>query len=126
MPGKLEGRITLVTGGNSGIGLATAQRFVKEGAFVYITGRRQAERDKAVARIGDQAKAVRTDSSNLADLDRLFEQIKKEQGYLDVLFVNAGCGSLAPLGSITEAQYDQTCDTNVKSLRVPISRQETN
>src|SRR5207302_6493476 len=106
MAGKLEGKIALVTGGSSGIGLATAQNFVKEGAFVYITGRRQAELDKAVKAIGLQVKAVRADSSSLADL--LFAQIKQEKGRLDVVFANAGGGSLAPLGSITEELYDQT------------------
>ena len=91
MAGKLEGKIALVTGGSSGIGLATAQNFVKEGAFVYITGRRQSELDKAVKAIGGtQVKAVRADSSNLADLDRLFAQIKQEKGRLDVVFANAG------------------------------------
>src|ERR1700730_11529140 len=116
MAGKLEGKIALVTGGSSGIGLATAQNFVKEGAFVYITGRRQAELDKAVKAIGSQVKAVRADSANLADLDRLFAQIKQEKGRLDVVFANAGGGSLAPLGTITEELYDQTFNTNVKGL----------
>ena len=117
MAGKLEGKIALVTGGSSGIGLATAQRFAKEGAFVFITGRREAELEKAVASIGaDKAKAIRADASNLADLDRLYEEIKKDKGRLDVLFVNAGGGSFAPLGSITEEHYDQTFNLNVKGV----------
>jgi len=123
MAGKLEGKIALVTGGSSGIGLATAQRFVKEGAYVYITGRRQAELDKAVKTIGGaQVKAVRADSSNLPDLDRLFDQIKKEKGRLDVVFANAGGGSLAPLGAITEEQYDQTFNINVKGLLFTVQK----
>jgi NAD(P)-dependent dehydrogenase (short-subunit alcohol dehydrogenase family) len=122
MAGKLEGKIALVTGGSSGIGLATAQNFVKEGAFVYITGRRQAELDKAVKAIGSQVKAVRADSSNLADLDRLFAQIKQEKGRLDVVFANAGGGSLAPLGTITEELYDQTFNTNVKGVLFTVQK----
>ncbi|SFR96665.1 NAD(P)-dependent dehydrogenase, short-chain alcohol dehydrogenase family [Granulicella pectinivorans] len=116
MAGKLEGKIALVTGGNSGIGLATAKRFVDEGAFVYITGRRQPELDAAVAAIGRQVKAVRADASKLADLDALFAQIKQEKGRLDVVFVNAGGGTFAPLGSITEEHFDQIFNTNVKGL----------
>jgi len=123
MAGKLEGKIALVTGGSSGIGLATAQRFAKEGAFVFITGRREAELEKAVASIGaDQAKAIRADASNLADLDRLYEEIKKDKGRLDVLFVNAGGGSFAPLGAITEEHYDQTFNTNVKGVLFTVQK----
>jgi NAD(P)-dependent dehydrogenase (short-subunit alcohol dehydrogenase family) len=123
MAGKLEGKIALVTGGSSGIGLATAQRFAKEGAFVFITGRRESELEKAVASIGaDKAKAIRADASNLADLDRLYEEIKKDKGRLDVLFVNAGGGSFAPLGSITEEHYDQTFNTNVKGVLFTVQK----
>jgi NAD(P)-dependent dehydrogenase (short-subunit alcohol dehydrogenase family) len=123
MAGKLEGKIALVTGGSSGIGLATAQSFVKEGAFVYITGRRQAELDKAVKTIGGtQVKAVRADSASLADLDGLFAQIKQEKGRVDVVFANAGGGSLAALGSITEEQYDQTFNTNVKGVLFTVQK----
>lgn len=122
MSGKLEGKIALITGGSSGIGLATALRFVKEGAYVYITGRRQAELDKAVAAIGDHAQAVRADVSKLKDLDRLFEQIKQEKGRLDVLFANAGGGSFAPLGSITEQHVDEILDTNVKGLLFTVQK----
>jgi NAD(P)-dependent dehydrogenase (short-subunit alcohol dehydrogenase family) len=116
MAGKLEGKIALVSGGSSGIGLATAQRFVKEGAYVYITGRRQAELDKAVKTIGGQVKAVRADASSLKDLDKLFAQIKQEKGRLDIVFANAGGGSFAPLGTITEEHYNQIFDTNVKGV----------
>ncbi len=122
MPGKLEGKIALITGGNSGIGLATAQRFVKEGAYVYITGRRQPELDQAVKTIGSNVTAVRGDASNLADLDKLFAQIKREKGRLDIVFANAGGGSFAPLGSITEEQYDQTFNTNVKGLLFTVQK----
>jgi NAD(P)-dependent dehydrogenase (short-subunit alcohol dehydrogenase family) len=123
MAGKLEGKIALVTGGSSGIGLATAQRFVKEGAFVYITGRRQAELDKAVKIIGGtQVKAVRADASSLSDLDTLFAQIKQDKGRVDVVFANAGGGSFAPLGAITEAHYDQIFNTNVKGVLFTVQK----
>lgn len=123
MAGKLDGKIAVVTGGSSGIGLATAQSFVKEGAYVYITGRRQAELDKAIQIIGaSKAKAVQADASKLGDLDKLFEQIKKEKGHVDVLFANAGGGSLVPLGSITEEHYDQTFNTNVKGVLFTVQK----
>jgi NAD(P)-dependent dehydrogenase (short-subunit alcohol dehydrogenase family) len=123
MAGKLEGKIALVTGGSSGIGLATAQSFIHEGAFVYITGRRQSELDKAVKAIsGTQLKAVRADASSLSDLDRLFEQIKREKGRLDIVFANAGGGSFAPIGSITEELYQQTFDTNVKGVLFTVQK----
>jgi NAD(P)-dependent dehydrogenase (short-subunit alcohol dehydrogenase family) len=122
MSGRLEGKIALVTGGNSGIGLATAQRFAKEGAFVFITGRRQEELHKAVAIIGSQAEGVRADVSNMADLDWLFKQIDKQKGRLDVLFANAGGGSFAPLGSITEEHYDGIFNTNVKGLLFTVQK----
>jgi NAD(P)-dependent dehydrogenase (short-subunit alcohol dehydrogenase family) len=123
MAGKLEGKIALVTGGSSGIGLATTQLFVKEGAHVYITGRRQSELDKAVKSIGAKhVTAVRGDASNLDDLDRLFAQIKQEKGRLDVVFANAGGGSFAPLGAITEELYDQTFNTNVKGVLFTVQK----
>src|ERR1700747_1877181 len=123
MAGKLEGKVALVTGGSSGIGLATAQRFVKEGAYVYITGRRQSELDKAVKTIGGtQVKAVRADASSLTDLDKLFTQIKQEEGRLDVVFANAGGGSFAPLGAITEEHYDQIFNTNVKGVLFTVQK----
>src|ERR1700761_8189267 len=98
--GKLQGKVAVITGGSSGIGLATAKRFVAEGAYVFITGRRQAELDAAVAAIGDNVTGVRSDVSNLADLDRLFEIVKAERQRIDVLFTNAGGGEFAPLGAI--------------------------
>src|SRR5438309_8577265 len=100
--GKLEGKIALVTGGNSGIGLATAKQFVNEGAYVFITGRRDAELAAAVKEIGRNVTGVQGDVSNLSDLDRLFAQIKQEKGKLDILFANAGIGKIAPFGTITE------------------------
>lgn len=122
MADKLKGKIALVTGGNSGIGLATAQEFVSEGAFVYITGRRQPELDQAVKAIGGNAVAVRADVSNLADLDRLYAQIKEEKGRLDVVFANAGVGSFAPLGSISEDEYDRTFNINVKGVLFTVQK----
>ena len=114
--GKLDGKIALVTGGNSGIGLATAQRFVAEGAHVYITGRRQSSLDDAVKQIGSNVTAVQGDVSNLADLDKLFAQIQSEQGRLDILFANAGAGEFVTLGHYTEEHFDKTFNTNVKGL----------
>lgn len=112
--GKFEGKIALVTGGTSGIGLATAQKFVNEGAYVYITGRRQNELDKAVNQIGKNVTDVQGDISKLEDLDKLYDIIKQEKGKLDILFANAGIGNFLPLGEITEEQVDRTFDINVK------------
>jgi NAD(P)-dependent dehydrogenase (short-subunit alcohol dehydrogenase family) len=119
---KLDGKIALVTGGTSGIGLATAQRFVAEGAYVFITGRRQSALDEAVQTIGRNVSAVQADASNLDDLDRLYATIEREKGRLDVLFVNAGGGTLAPLGSITEEHFDTIFDTNVKGLLFTVQK----
>ncbi len=114
---KLAGKIALITGGNSGIGLATAKRFVAEGAYVFITGRRQESLDAAVQEIGEgSVTAVQADSSQLADLDRLYATIQEQKGRLDVVFANAGGGSLAPLGQISEEQFDTTFATNVKGV----------
>lgn len=112
--GKFEGKVALVTGGTSGIGLATAQKFVNEGAYVYITGRRQNELDKAVNQIGKNVTGVQGDISKLEDLDKLYDIIKQEKGKLDILFANAGIGNFLPLGRITEEQVDRTFDINVK------------
>ncbi len=123
MAGKLEGKIALITGGSSGIGLATAQEFVKQGAYVYITGRRKAELDKAVKAIGEKhVTAVQADASKLPDLDRLIDKIKAEKGRLDVVFANAGGGEFAPLGAITEEHYDKTFNTNVKGLLFTVQK----
>jgi NAD(P)-dependent dehydrogenase (short-subunit alcohol dehydrogenase family) len=114
--GKLEGKIALVTGGNSGIGLATAKQFVGEGAYVFITGRRDPELAAAVKEIGQNVTPVRGDASKLDDLDRLFEQVKREKGRLDVVFANAGTAQLAPLEKITEEHFDAIFDVNVKGV----------
>lgn len=113
---RLEGKTAVVTGGGSGIGLGAAKRFIEEGAFVYIFGRRQDVLDAALAQLGPNARAVRGSVTELADLDRLFETVKAERGGLDVLFANAGTGSFAPLGEITPEHYDQNFDVNVKGL----------
>ena len=119
---KLEGKIALVTGGSSGIGLATAKQFVVEGAYVYITGRRQTELDAAVEAIGKNVTGIQSDVSKLEDLDRLYAAIEQEKGHLNVLFANAGGGQIAPLGSITEAHFDQTFNTNVKGLLFTVQK----
>lgn len=120
--GKLDGKIALVTGGNSGIGLATAKRFVQEGAYVFITGRRQANLDEAVKQIGRNATGVQGDVAKLADLDRLFEQIKKEKGRLDIVFANAGIAKFAPFGSVDEEHFDSIFGTNVKGLLFSVQK----
>jgi NAD(P)-dependent dehydrogenase (short-subunit alcohol dehydrogenase family) len=120
--GKLEGKVAVITGGNSGMGLATAQRFVAEGAYVFITGRRQAELDKAVKQIGRNVTGVRGDVSNLADLDRLYATVKEKKGVIDVLFANAGIGSFAPIGSITEEHFDGMFGINVRGLLFSVQK----
>ncbi len=110
MPKKLEGKIALVTGGSTGIGLGSAKELVAQGAYVYITGRRQAALDEAVKAIGSNITAIRADSSKLADLDAVYEQIRKEKGRVDIVFANAGGGEFVPIGSITEEHYDNTFD----------------
>jgi NAD(P)-dependent dehydrogenase (short-subunit alcohol dehydrogenase family) len=119
---RLEGKVAVVTGGNSGIGLATARRFAAEGAHVFITGRRQAELDAAVKQIGRQATGVQGDVANLTDLDRLYAAVKQEQGRIDILFANAGGGALAPLGAITEEHFDKTFGVNVKGLLFTVQK----
>ena len=114
--GKLEGKIALITGGNSGIGLATAKQFVNEGAYVFITGRRDPELAAAVKEIERSVTGVQGDVSNLGDLDRLFAQIRREKGKLDIVFANAGIAKYAPFGSITEDLYDSIFDINVRGL----------
>ena len=120
--GKLDGKIALVTGANSGIGLATAKRFVNEGAFVFITGRRDAQLSAAAREIGKNVVAVPGDVSNLGDLDRLFARIKQDKGRLDVLFANAGSAKLAPLGTITEEFYESIFSVNVKGLLFTVQK----
>jgi NAD(P)-dependent dehydrogenase (short-subunit alcohol dehydrogenase family) len=120
--GKLERKIALVTGGNSGIGLATARQFVHEGAYVYITGRRDAELAEAVKQIGENVTGVHGDVSNVADLDRLFAQIKRERGKLDIVFANAGVARYAALGAISEEFFDSIFDTNVKGVLFTVQK----
>ena len=120
---RLEGKVAVITGGNSGIGLATARRFAEEGAHVFITGRRQNELDAAVRQIGKQATGVQGDVSNLADLDRLYATVKREKGRIDVVFANAGAGdALAPLGAISEELFDTTFSRNVKGLLFTVQK----
>jgi NAD(P)-dependent dehydrogenase (short-subunit alcohol dehydrogenase family) len=120
--GKLDGKVALVTGGNGGIGLATAKRFVREGAYVFITGRRDAELSAAVKEIGNNVTAVQGDVSILSDLDRLFAQIKRDKGKLDIVFANAGVARYAPIGSITEELYDSIFNTNVKGMLFTVQK----
>jgi len=120
--GKLEGKIALITGGNSGIGLATAKRFVNEGAYVFTTGRRDAALAGAVREIGKNVTGVQGDVSNLDDLDRLFAQIKWEKGKLDIVFANAGIAKFARLGTITEEHYNSIFDINAKGLLFTVQK----
>src|SRR6202158_1913899 len=119
---KLEGKVAVITGGNSGIGLATAQRFVAEGAYVFIAGRRQDELNKAVATLSSGVTGVQGDISNLDDLDRLFATVQAEKGHGDVLFANAGIGNLSPLGAISEEQFDKVFDVNVKGTLFTVQK----
>ena len=112
----LEGKIAVITGGSSGIGLATAKRFVKEGAYVFITGRRQAELDKAVAEIGANVTAVQGDASNLDDLDRLYKEVAAKKGKLHVLFANAGTVEPKPTPAVSPDHYDKTFDINARGV----------
>src|ERR1700728_916609 len=114
--GKRQGKSALVTGGTSGIGLATAKRFVSEGAYVFITGRREAELAAAIKEVGNDVTAIRGDVSNLGDLDRLFAQIKQEKGRLDIVFANAGTAKYAALDAITEELYESIFSINVKGV----------
>jgi NAD(P)-dependent dehydrogenase (short-subunit alcohol dehydrogenase family) len=113
---KLEGRVAVITGGSSGIGLATAKRFVDEGAHVVITGRREKELKEAATSIRRNVTTVVGDVSRLEDLDRLFAVVKEKHGHIDILFANAGAGTIAPLAVATEAHFDQTFDVNVKGM----------
>lgn len=123
MAGKLSGKVALITGGNSGIGLATARRFVEEGAqHVFITGRRQNELDAAVQQIGRDVTGIQGDVANLADLDRLYAVIGQQQGRLDILFANAGVAENAPLGAISEEHYDRIFNINVKGVLFTVQK----
>lgn len=122
MSNKLAGKVALITGGTTGIGLASAQEFAAQGATVFITGRRQAELDAAVASIGASATGIQGDVSNFDDLDRIFAVIKDKAGHLDVVFANAGGGDMLPLGSITEEHFDRIFDINVKGTLFTVQK----
>ncbi|HEV2802256.1 MAG TPA: glucose 1-dehydrogenase [Pyrinomonadaceae bacterium] len=122
MSQKLAGKIALVTGGSSGLGLATAKRFVAEGAHVFITGRRQAELDDAARELGDGATAIRSDISSLPDLDRLFAAIREQTGRLDILFANAGLGEFTLLEQVTEEHFDRIFGVNVKGTLFTVQK----
>jgi NAD(P)-dependent dehydrogenase (short-subunit alcohol dehydrogenase family) len=122
MMSKLQGKIAVITGGNSGIGLATAAEFVAEGAYVFITGRRQKELDAAVALIGRNVSAVQGDVSKLADLDRLYAQVTKEKGRVDIVFANAGIGLPVPIEQITEQNFDQVFNVNLRGLLFTVQK----
>src|ERR1700674_1773606 len=122
MKKRLEGKTAVITGGTDGIGLATGKLFVKEGAYVFITGRRQKELDEAVKAIGSNVSGIQGDVSNLSDLDRLFAQIKREKGKLDIVFANAGVAKLAPLGTISEEHFDLLFNSNVKGLLFTVQK----
>jgi NAD(P)-dependent dehydrogenase (short-subunit alcohol dehydrogenase family) len=119
---KLAGKVAVITGGNSGMGLATAQRFVTEGARVFITGRRHDALDAAVRQIGGNVTGVQGDVANLADLDRLYARVKDEAGHVDILFANAGIGAGTPLGAITEQEFDRIFNINVKGVLFTVQK----
>ena len=120
--GKLNGKVALVTGGNSGIGLATAKQFAVEGAYVFISGRRESNLARAVQEIGENVTSIQGDVSEPADLDRLFSQIKKEKGHLDIVFANAGVARYGQLGEITEELYDSIFEINVKGVLFTVQK----
>jgi NAD(P)-dependent dehydrogenase (short-subunit alcohol dehydrogenase family) len=121
---RLKDKVAVITGGNSGIGLATAQRFVAEGAYVFITGRRQSELDAAVKQIGENnnISGIHGDVSNMADLDRLYDVVEEQKGSIDILFANAGVSEFAPLGKITEEHFDKIFSINVKGLLFTVQK----
>jgi NAD(P)-dependent dehydrogenase (short-subunit alcohol dehydrogenase family) len=122
MSQKLAGKVAVITGGSSGIGLATAKRFVNEGAYVFITGRRMGELDAAVTDIGRNVTGVQSDVSKPADIDKLYTAVKEQKGKLDIVFANAGTGEFAPLGQITEDHFDKQFNVNVKGLLFTVQK----
>lgn len=122
MRGKLQNKVAVITGGTSGIGLASARLFAEEGAYVFIMGRRQKELDEAVSSIGRDVVGVRGDVTNLADLDRLYETVKTRKGRIDIIFANAGVGEAAVLEQVTETQYHKQFDTNVKGVLFTVQK----
>jgi NAD(P)-dependent dehydrogenase (short-subunit alcohol dehydrogenase family) len=122
MMGKLQGKVAIITGATEGIGLATARLFVREGAYVFITGRRQKELDEAVKTIGSNATGVQGDVSNLADLDRLYEAVGKVKGRVDIIFANAGVGEFVPVGKVSEEHFDKIFNINVKGALFTVQK----
>ncbi|WP_105648751.1 SDR family NAD(P)-dependent oxidoreductase [Cronobacter dublinensis] len=122
MNARFSNKVVIVTGGTSGIGLATAKAFASEGAHVFITGRRQAALDDALRQLGDNVTGVQGDMSQLADIDRLYEAVQQRHSHIDVIFANAGGGEFAPLGAISEAHYQETFDTNVKGVLFTVQK----
>ena len=120
--GKLEGKVAVITGGSSGMALASARLFVEEGAYVFVTGRRQDALDEAVKLIGRNVTGVRGDAANLDDLDRLFETVQREKGKIDILFASAGTGEALKLGEITEQHFDRTFDLNVRGTLFTVQK----
>jgi len=120
--GKLEGKVAVITAATSGMALATAKLFVEEGAYVYITGRRQDKLDEAVKLIGKNVTAVQGDAANLADLDRLYDTVRREKGRIDILFVSAGFGEFATLDKVTEQHFDTTFDLNVRGTLFTVQK----
>lgn len=122
MGNKLEGKIAVITGGNSGIGLATAKRFVTEGAYVFITGRRQKQLDLAVSEIGKNVMGIQSDVSNLADIDKIYNTVKDQKNHIDIIFANAGIAQFAPLEKISEEHFDKIFSINVKGLLFTVQK----
>jgi len=122
MPKRLEGKVAVITGGTEGIGLATAKLFVKEGAYVFITGRRQKELDDAVKAIGTNVSGIQGDVAQLADLDRLYETIAKAKGQIDIVFANAGVGEFVPFGGVTEQHLDKLFNVNVRGTLFTVQK----
>ena len=122
MTKRLEGKVAVITGGNSGIGLATAQLFIQEGAYVFLTGRRQNELDAAVKQLGKNATGIQGDVSNLGDLDRLYTLVKQHKGHIDILFANAGIAEFGALGTISENHFDTIFNINVKGLLFTVQK----
>jgi NAD(P)-dependent dehydrogenase (short-subunit alcohol dehydrogenase family) len=120
--GRLQGKVAVITGGSEGIGLATAQLFVNEGAYVFITGRRQKELDEAMTAIGSNVTGVQGDVAKLADLDRLYGIVSKVKGRIDVIFANAGVGEFVPFGNVSEEHFDKLFDINVKGALFTVQK----
>lgn len=122
MGNKLEGKIAVITGGTSGIGLATAKRFVEEGAYVFISGLYQKEVDETISEIGKNISGIQSDVSKLADIDKMYDVVKDQKGHIDILFANAGIIEFAPLGEISEEHFDKIFDIDVKGLLFTVQK----